>query len=154
MGWDHVSPVRAVAVDLAAHTLRERGRIALRVTGTSMLPAVLPRDVVFVRNCGFDAVQRGELVLFRREHRLFVHRVIGHGPRGLVTQGDANPRPDAPVQPSEFLGRVVRQARNSRAFRPRHEMGGAARAAAALFRRSPHAANWFWRAHALLAPRA
>ncbi|MBA2675886.1 S26 family signal peptidase, partial [Ramlibacter sp.] len=127
--------------ELAAQTLRQRGRLRLRVTGTSMLPSVLPGDVVFVRRCDGGAMQCGELVLFQRAQRLYVHRVVGRDGAALVTQGDANPQCDGPVQPSEFLGRVVRQLRGGTAFRPLQQPQGVARAAAALFRRSSRASR-------------
>jgi signal peptidase I len=137
--------------ELAAQTLRQRGRLRLRVSGTSMLPAVLPGDVVFVRRCAAGAAQCGELVLFQRGPRFYVHRVVAHDGGGLVTRGDANPQPDSPVLPSEFLGKVVRQLRAGAAYTPPLQPRGVARAAAALFRRSSRAAHWFSRAHALLA---
>lgn len=140
-------------IELAAQTLRQRGRLRLRVNGTSMLPAVLPGDVVFVRRCDAGAARSGELVLFQREQRLYVHRVVARDGAMLVTRGDANPQADVPVQPSEFLGRVVRQLRGGNAFRPLRAPHGVARAAAALFRRSSRASRWFSRVHALLSPR-
>jgi phage repressor protein C with HTH and peptisase S24 domain len=138
-------------IELAAQTLRQRGRLRLRVTGTSMLPSVMPGDVVFVRRCGAAAARCGELVLFQRGQRLYVHRVVARDGAALLTQGDANPQPDAAVQPPEFLGRVVRQLRAGVAFTPRQRPHGVARAAAALFRRSAGASRWFSRVHALLA---
>jgi signal peptidase I len=144
-----------VAVDLAVRTLRRRGRLALRVTGASMLPSVLPGEVVFVRQGGIAGARRGELVLFRRDGRLFVHRVVARGDGGaLVTRGDANPASDGTVRPAEFLGRVVRQLRRGRAFTPHREPPAAVRAAAALFRRSTLAVRCFLRVHAMLAARA
>ncbi|MES2937493.1 MAG: S24/S26 family peptidase [Pseudomonadota bacterium] len=139
--------------ELAAQVLRQRGRLPLRVNGTSMLPSVLPGDVVFVRHGGADAARCGDLVLFQREQRLYVHRVIGRQGADLVTQGDANPRPDDQVQASEFLGTVVRQWRGGSAFTPRDRPTGLSRAASALFRRSSGASRLFSRMHALLAPR-
>lgn len=139
--------------ELAAQVLRQRGRLPLRVNGTSMLPSVLPGDVVFVRHGGADAARCGDLVLFQRGQRLYVHRVIGRQGAALLTQGDANPQPDDQVHASEFLGTVVRQWRGGSAFTPRGRPTGLSRAASALFRRSSRASRLFSRVHALLAPR-
>jgi hypothetical protein len=141
------------ASGLVAQALRQRGRLRLRVNGTSMLPSVLPGDVVFVRHGGADAARCGDLVLFQREQRLYVHRVVARQGAALVTQGDANPQPDGRVQASEFLGTVVRQLRGGSAFTPSGRPSGLLRAASALFRRSSHASRLFSRMHALLAPR-
>lgn len=139
---------------LVAQALRRRGRLRLRVNGTSMLPAVLPGDVVFVRHCGAESARCGDLVLFQRGERLYVHRVVARQGAALVTQGDANPQADGSVQAGEFLGTVVRQLRGGSAFTPRGRPGGLSRAASALFRRSTGASRLFSRMHALLAPRA
>jgi signal peptidase I len=140
--------------ELAVQTLRQRGRLTMRVTGTSMLPSILPSDIVFVQRCDAQAARRGEIVVFQRGRRLYVHRVTACREGALITQGDANPEPDAPVQPLEFLGKVVRQFRGGKAFRPESRFKGLTRAAAALFRRSSSASRWFTRAHAMVLGRA
>jgi hypothetical protein len=63
-------------------------------------------------------VRCGDIVMFRRENRLFVHRVVER--RGsleaveLFSKGDAHPTVDGAVREHELLGRVVRIYRNCR----------------------------------------
>jgi signal peptidase I len=92
--------------------LKRRSRIALRVHGTSMLPWVRQGDIALIRQITIENVRCGDVVLFRRENHLFVHRIVEK--RGsldaeqLFSKGDAHPTPDGVVEKQELLGRVVR----------------------------------------------
>jgi hypothetical protein len=106
-----------------------------------MLPAIRPRDVLFVRACAAERARVGDIVVFLREGRLFSHRVVArHGAR-LVTRGDAVPATDAPVEPHELLGCVRRVLRGSRVLRPTRR----ASRASSLFRHSPVSSRIFQR---------
>jgi hypothetical protein len=101
-----------------AEALKARGRISLRVHGTSMLPWVRPGDIALIRQTSLDNVRCGDVVLFRRENHLFVHRIVKK--RGsldaaqLFSKGDAHPTCDGAVEQQELLGRVVRLYRKGR----------------------------------------
>ncbi len=112
----------ALGCELAAEVLRSAGRLRLRATGASMLPAVWPGDVLSV--CRRSATQAlpGDIVLFGREGRLVAHRVVE---RSLcqdriqwVTRGDSVEGNDAPVSSHELLGRVSAIERGSRRLAP------------------------------------
>jgi signal peptidase I len=105
------------------------GSVCFRVLGASMFPWIRTGDLVFVRACSLEQAARGDVILFERDARLFVHRVIrrgatrfGDGAAGhvatsgnlLVTKGDALDATDAPVTRAEFLGRVIRVHRGNR----------------------------------------
>jgi hypothetical protein len=96
---------------LAAEVLRTAGTLRLAARGYSMLPTLWPGDVLTIEAQSFDRVQVGDMVLFAREDRFFIHRILRKdttalGPR-LVTRGDAMPEADTPVLPGELLGKVV-----------------------------------------------
>jgi hypothetical protein len=101
-----------------ADALKRRGRISLRVHGTSMQPWVRPKDIALIRKISIENVRCGDVVLFRRENHLLVHRIVEK--RGsldaaqLFSKGDAHPKSDGVVQEQELLGRVVRIYRNGR----------------------------------------
>jgi hypothetical protein len=101
-----------------AGALKRRGRISLRVHGTSMQPWVRPKDIALIRQISLENVRCGDVVLFRREDHLFVHRIVEK--RGsinaaqLLSKGDAHPTSDGVVREEELLGRVVRIYRNGR----------------------------------------
>jgi signal peptidase I len=95
-----------------ANVLRTNGRIALRVHGTSMLPWVKPADVALIRQAKTANVRFGDVVLYRRGERVYVHRIVEkRGPLGgeqFVAKGDAHRTSDGASESDELLGRVVR----------------------------------------------
>jgi signal peptidase I len=83
-----------------------------------MLPWVRPGDIAILRKVSPDEVRCGDILLFRRENRIFLHRkverFIWNGCVYLVTKGDANPHADGIIVPSEILARVERIYRGGR----------------------------------------
>jgi hypothetical protein len=105
------------AAQIAA-AIERRGRVSLRVQGASMLPWVRPGDIASIRKVSADAIRCGDVVLFRRENHLFVHRIIEKGgslgAAEFRTKGDAHPTCYGVVEHQELLGRVVRLHRSGR----------------------------------------
>jgi signal peptidase I len=87
-----------------------------------MFPWIRSGDFVFVRRSDFSSASVGQVILYERDQRLFVHRVIrrlqkesaGRSGSFLITKGDALDGKDAPVSEEEFLGRVTRVHRGKR----------------------------------------
>src|SRR3979411_594406 len=103
-----------LACVLADEVVRRFGTICLRVFGTSMVPSVLPGDLISVQRASVSEISPGEIVLYMREGRLFAHRVVGytggyqrHDDSYLITRGDRLSHNDPPVSSSELLGRVT-----------------------------------------------
>jgi signal peptidase I len=113
----HADIVAAAAPALLADVLRRFGRVRLRATGTSMLPAITPGDVLLIEQCPFDALQPGDIVLFANRRRIFIHRLMEtqRSARGsfFVTRGDSNWRRDPRAHESQLLGRVSAVARGN-----------------------------------------
>jgi len=112
------TPRETLGCELAAEVPRSWGRLRLRATGASMLPAVWPGDILSVRNHDTAEALPGDIVLFAREGRLVAHRVVE---RTLcqdriqwVTRGDSVSDNDAPISSHELLGRVTAIERGSR----------------------------------------
>jgi signal peptidase I len=112
-----------LACGLAAEIVRAFGEVRLRVFGTSMVPSILPGDLVTIRRASLNSISPGEVVLFLREERLFVHRVVARRTAGssnnpeqscLITRGDRLRRDDLPVSSADLLGRVVCVERGNR----------------------------------------
>jgi len=84
---------RGSDVQLIADALRIRGRVLLRTYGSSMLPWMRPGDISRVRKTSVENVRCGDLVLFRRHDRLFVHRIVDErvtlGVREVSAKGEA-----------------------------------------------------------------
>jgi len=132
----------ALRCDLAGEILRSSGALRLGVTGWSMLPTLWPGDTLTIERTSSDAVVPGDIILFARDRRFFVHRVVGKGSgeQGIQTRGDAMPQMDPPISDRELLGRVVSIVRNGKSLEPR-AFNAASRSVAALVRRTPAAAR-------------
>ena len=103
---------------LFLEVLRSGGTARVAVIGDSMLPAVWPGDILEVRRVPVAEIVPGQLALFKRDGRLFAHRVVKqiseHGRILLVTRGDRLRKTDRPVLPEELLGRVAAIERGNR----------------------------------------
>ena len=124
--------------ELAAEVLHAFGRLRLRATGASMLPAVWPGDILSVRSLVAGEALPGDIVVFRRAGRLVTHRVVERticqGRIQWVTCGDRVGRHDAPISSQELLGRVTAIERGSRRLTPHQSV--ATRLVSRLLRRS------------------
>jgi signal peptidase I len=112
-----------VECGLAEEIVRTFGELRLRVYGTSMVPSILPGDLVFIHRAALADISSGEIVLFQQAGRFFVHRVVDrkaiattgvHEESCLITRGDRLRQNDPPVSSSELLGRLVSIERDKR----------------------------------------
>ena len=133
----------ALKCELAGEILRSSGELRLRVTGWSMLPAIMPGDTLVIERISADAISEGDLVLFMHDRRFFVHRVVTKGSHdgAILTCGDAMPAVDPPVPESNLLGRVSFVERNGKRIQPARSPRFSERAVSALVRRSTFAAR-------------
>lgn len=103
---------------LATDVLRTAGKFRLAAFGYSMLPNLWPGELLTIQSHSLEQVQPSEVVLFSREGRFFIHRVVRKVKMGpetrLITRGDALPSVDATVFPVEFLGKIVSVRRGDR----------------------------------------
>ncbi len=109
-----------LACELAAETLHSEGKLRLQVIGSSMLPAVLPGDVLILERAAAGVIREGDIVLFSRDRRLFAHRVIATsiGVDQIQTRGDAMTQVDAPLSHDQLLGRVSKIVRSGNSIDP------------------------------------
>jgi len=105
---------------LAREVLRKAGRVQLAARGYSMLPTLWPGDLLTIQAQTIGQTRVGDIVLFVRGHRFFVHRVL-RAPGtagGFVTRGDAMPDEDGRLGQDELLGRVVSVCRGGEQVPP------------------------------------
>jgi hypothetical protein len=133
-----ITPRETIGCELAAEVLRTFGELRLQATGSSMLPAVWPGDILTVRSHAAAEPLPGDIVVFKRDGRLVTHRVVEvRDPKSevripnpesriptpvprieFVTRGDRVRQNDAPISSHELLGRVVALKRGSRTLVP------------------------------------
>lgn len=100
-------PVIEAALDLWSQAGREHW---IAVVGTSMFPLIRNGDRLLVQH-GDVGVQRGDVVVFRRDAALIAHRVMKitfvESSRLLVTKGDNAGAFDAPIPDHQIVGKVL-----------------------------------------------
>jgi Peptidase S24-like len=123
MSFDSREEVRC---SLAAEALRSWGVLKLRATGVSMLPTLWPGDILTVQSFRPDEVESGEIVLYMRQDRFFIHRVVtknlNRDVAFLITRGDCMSENDPPVGKRELLGRITEVRRADSVFLPERKL--------------------------------
>jgi signal peptidase I len=144
---------------LAAEVAGRFGGVRLRVVGCSMAPAIHPGDLIYVQRIGVTGVLPGDIVVFTREGRLVVHRVMARTSRGiepsLVTRGDHTRRDDVPICDSALIGRVTNIVRGNSQIPPLARLGRRQRMVGRFLRTSHRATCLYvrlakWRREKLL----
>ncbi len=129
-----------LACALAGDVVRTFGEIRLRVFGTSMVPSILPGDLISVQRADSAEISTGEIVLYERKGRIFAHRVVNFTASPalsfLITRGDRLQHNDPPVSPDELLGRVISIQRGNSQWRPAPRLSGWKRAIIHIFQNS------------------
>ena len=138
---DEHDRAHALKCELACEVLRFSGYVRLRVGGWSMLPTIWPGDTLELERVECDKLSAGDVVLFHRDRRLFVHRILNSDGSTIFTQGDAMPQPDPAVKKRELLGRVTCIVRDGKRIQPTKTLSLSHRAVAAVARSSEFGAR-------------
>jgi hypothetical protein len=91
-----------------------------------MLPTLWPGDILTVQSVHPEQVEPGEIVLYMRHDRFFIHRIVSTDLRRdkafLITRGDCMFEDDPPVDRSELLGKIVEVRRATSTFTPMRKL--------------------------------
>jgi hypothetical protein len=126
--------------------LEASGRIFLRVSGSSMAPALLPGDLLVARRRAPADLNVGDIIVFFHAGRLVSHRLVCRRDGRLIAKGDAAAAADPPVAAENLVCVAELILRNGRILLPKHGPTPGGRAFAALLRRSAIANRLFQRA--------
>lgn len=121
-GMTQEERLREACCDLVAHIARASGKVQLRVSGASMVPALWPGDLLTVRSCCPHELAPNSIIVFRQDQRLVVHRLIRRIGDQMVTRGDARRHVDRAYEPGQIVGRVESVMRNGRPVSPRNSL--------------------------------
>jgi signal peptidase I len=102
-----------------------------------MLPTLWPGDFLTVQSRRAEQIEPGEIILFMREGRFFVHRVKSKSAAGdeifLIVRGDCMPDDDPPVRSSEVLGKIVEVQSAGSSFVPARKLSPFRKTVAYMF---------------------
>jgi hypothetical protein len=129
---------------LAVEGLRSVGELRLRASGVSMLPTLIPGDLLHIKSTTYEHVVPGDIVLYRRGDSLFAHRAIEVDSTAsrLITRGDSMAGPD-PEGSNILLGKVVAIERNGRPQSVSRRLGPIAKLAGTILCHSARLRNLF-----------
>ena len=80
---------------------------AIEVSGGSMEPTLHNGDGIMTYKTPFSELKAGDIITFARDGELITHTVISVEADRVVTKGDANSAPDAPVTEDEYCTRML-----------------------------------------------
>lgn len=63
----------------------------------SMVPALMPGDLIFTRSVEPNQLSVGDIITFQYDDRTICHRVVDISDYSITTKGDANPQSDSPI---------------------------------------------------------
>jgi len=116
--YDGIKAERGREVTLETPDFLEQARqlltrslpVELRMSGSSMRPAIEDGDVVTIEPIADEPIRQGDIVLYHsRFDTAVIHRVIRidkSAERAILTRGDSAAQNDLPVSAHRVLGRV------------------------------------------------
>jgi len=91
--------------------------VILPTAGGCMRPWIWPNGQLHVQRCTIDQLRCGDIAVWFDGSRLLSHRVVELRADALATRADSSSEDDAPVQPSQLLGRAVRFTKGPVSYR-------------------------------------
>jgi hypothetical protein len=82
-----------------------------------MRPWIWPNGMLHVEPCSIAQLRLGDIAVWFDGTRLLSHRVVQLGADELATRADSSRDVDAPVKPSQLLGRAVRFTKGPISYR-------------------------------------
>lgn len=102
-----------------------------------MLPTLWPGDLLTVRTLAPEQAEPGEIVLYMRQGRFFIHRIVTRNLADhdafLITRGDCMSEEDPPVRRGELLGKITEVQRSGTVFPPAQRLSMLRRTLAWMF---------------------
>jgi len=92
-------------------------QVVLPTAGGCMRPWIWPNGKLHIERCGMAQLQVGDIAVWFDGTQLISHRVVELGSGALTTRADSKSTSDAPVQPSQLLGRAVRFSKGPVSYR-------------------------------------
>ena len=91
--------------------------VVLPTVGGCMRPWIWPNGMLHIERCTMDQLRIGDIAVWFDGTHLVSHRVVALGNGVLATRADTSPSNDAPVLPSQLLGRAVRFSKGPLSYR-------------------------------------
>ena len=95
--------------------LETKGYIVYRIVGCSMLPLLRQkRDIVEIRPKGAERCRKNDVVLYKRNNKYILHRILKVCPNGYIIAGDNNILLEKDISDNQILGIMKSIVRNGK----------------------------------------
>lgn len=91
--------------------LNKNKSFSLKAEGESMLPLLMPGDIVYGKREKFSKVQVNDIVLVKKRKKYFIHRVIYRTFKYLIVKGDHSINSDGKIYLSQLIGKIYKVKR-------------------------------------------
>lgn len=104
--------------------LIEKGMVTLRSASWSMFPVIMKGDILIVKPCKIEDINKGDVVLYKCfDSLIYAHRVIHkrtiHGETLIFTKADSQKKcSEKPIGNKELLGKLTSILRNGKSHDP------------------------------------
>lgn len=113
--------LKELGIELLQECLEKGNDLRFRALGSSMFPSIRSGDVITVKPVESAAICVGDVVFYRRDGRVYAHRLIRKqrmdGVFLFTTRGDYLPFSDPSINPTQVFGKVVSIERGRRIIR-------------------------------------
>lgn len=79
---------------------------AFVVNTGSMADVININDIILVKKT--KTVKENDIIAFKQDDELIVHRIINVNEEGIITKGDANNQEDEPIGLEQIIGKVIK----------------------------------------------
>lgn len=77
------------------------------IVSNSMWPSIKAGDIVVIKGVEAKELKVGDVIVYDSGDGFIIHRVVSLDAKTLITKGDANSEPDAPIRYNQVIGRAV-----------------------------------------------
>lgn len=92
--------------------LSQKKQFLLKAYGISMLPLIQADDILYIQKVKYTSLKVNDIIMFSRNNKIKVHRVIYMISKYILTKGDNNIKADGKIYPKQIIGRVYQVKRN------------------------------------------
>ncbi len=104
-------------LNVTSELLNDDNIIKIKATGSSMLPLFKENDQFIIQKYAHSEFAIGDIVIFERDTILTAHRITHITKEHIITWGDFNLKPDAPIKIDQIIAKVISAERNGKSLR-------------------------------------
>ena len=94
-------------IQLLKKSFRKK-EFSFRLEGNSMFPIIKNSDKITIAYVPYLNLKSGDIILFEKENKLILHRIIKKNKSSVITKGDNMVFLDKEINKKDILGKVIK----------------------------------------------